>query len=180
MFTRNFPLPFRNCTFVSKLTLSTKANSPQLLLLSTIVLRYNYHSTGLGRLLWDQHKGPRGTCQVNCHIEPLFLRTPSMSETSLDGKTLSGRAEHAEGDLEASRIHEKLHNRSDVAKDLPLEEALTSHLDDDPKRLRRIRRRVDARLTIMLAVLYLFAFIDRANLGNVGRRVPIHLTSTDG
>lgn len=76
------------------------------------------------------------------------------------------KTEHLENDVEAARL-QAIYNRSHVAGDIPIREVLENHLDDDPKRLRRIRRRIDARLTLMLAVLYTFAFIDRANLGNV-------------
>lgn len=57
--------------------------------------------------------------------------------------------------------------RTHITNDIPLQEALDNHLDEDPKRLRKVIRKVDLRLTLVLAVLYTFAFIDRGNLGNV-------------
>ena len=62
---------------------------------------------------------------------------------------------------------EQAHQRTHIADDVPIQEALEQHLDEDPKRLRRIKRKLDLRLTFMLACLYTCAFIDRANLGNV-------------
>lgn len=64
---------------------------------------------------------------------------------------------------------EEAHARSHITEDVPVQEVLEHHLDDDPKRVARIRRKVDVRLTLPLAVLYTFAFIDRANLGNVSQ-----------
>lgn len=76
------------------------------------------------------------------------------------------KTEHIEGEREAARL-EGAQRRSSIGDDIPVQEVLDNHLDEDPKRIARIRRRVDLRLTLMLAVLYLFAFLDRANLGNV-------------
>lgn len=47
--------------------------------------------------------------------------------------------------------------------------AVDSHLDADAKVIGRIRRRLDLRLATMLPALYIMAFLDRANLGNVSR-----------
>lgn len=62
---------------------------------------------------------------------------------------------------------EEQRERTIITNDIPLQEALENHLDEDPKRLKRVRRKVDLRLTLMLALLYTCAFIDRSNLGNV-------------
>jgi hypothetical protein len=51
--------------------------------------------------------------------------------------------------------------------DLPVKEALESHLDQDPETVRKIMRKVDLRLVPILSLLYMWAFIDRSNLGNV-------------
>lgn len=50
---------------------------------------------------------------------------------------------------------------------LPMKDVLESHLDADPKVVRRIMRKVDLRLIPILSLLYMWAFIDRSNLGNV-------------
>jgi hypothetical protein len=50
---------------------------------------------------------------------------------------------------------------------IPVKEVLESHLDEDPKKIRRIMRKVDLRLIPILSLLYMWAFIDRSNLGNV-------------
>lgn len=50
---------------------------------------------------------------------------------------------------------------------VPMKEVLESHLDQDPKVVKRILRKVDWRLVPMLSILFMWAFIDRANLGNV-------------
>jgi hypothetical protein len=59
------------------------------------------------------------------------------------------------------------HQRTAISNDIPLQEVMDQHLDEDPQRLRKITRKVDIRLTLMLAILYTCAFIDRSNLGNV-------------
>ena len=81
------------------------------------------------------------------------------------------RAEHVEQDRQHIKLEEAQARTS--INDIPLQEVLDAHLDEDPKRIARIRRKVDARLTLMLGVLYTFAFIDRGNLGNV-RSKPHH------
>jgi hypothetical protein len=50
---------------------------------------------------------------------------------------------------------------------IPMKEVLESHLDEDAKKVRRIMRKVDLRLVPILSLLYMWAFIDRSNLGNV-------------
>ena len=75
-------------------------------------------------------------------------------------------AEHFEHDKQAVKLEQEL-GRTHIADDVPIQEALDQHLDEDPKRLARIKRKLDLRLTFMLACLYTCAFIDRANLGNV-------------
>jgi len=76
--------------------------------------------------------------------------------------------DHVEDNSRALEL-EDAHARSHITKDIPVQEVLQHHLDEDPKRVARIRRKVDVRLTLTLAVLYTFAFIDRANLGNVSQ-----------
>ena len=77
----------------------------------------------------------------------------------------STQATHLEHDPQATKLSE-LQRKTEITHDIPLQQALESHLDEDPKRLARIKRKVDLRLTLTLAVLYTFAFIDRGNLGN--------------
>lgn len=50
---------------------------------------------------------------------------------------------------------------------IPMREVLEAHLDEDPQIVKRIKRKVDLRLVPMLSLLYMWAFIDRSNLGNV-------------
>ena len=101
---------------------------------------------------------------------PSSMSLPIMSEKSSPERdstksSQDGKVSHHENDLENSRIA-AINNRSELAQELPIREVMEHHLDEDPKRIARIRRRVDLRLTLMLALLYLWAFIDRANLGN--------------
>ena len=70
---------------------------------------------------------------------------------------------------DAEQLQEKYH--------IPMKEALESHLDQDSPAVRRIMRKVDWRLVPMLSLLYMWAFIDRANLGNV-RDTRLDCTST--
>ncbi len=58
---------------------------------------------------------------------------------------------------------------------LPMREVLERHLEENQLLVRRMRRKVDFRLVPMLSLLYMWAFIDRANLGNV--RVTVLLLS---
>ena len=74
--------------------------------------------------------------------------------------------QHLERDRQASKLEEAQHN-THISSDVPLQEALEQHLDEDPKRLRKVKTKLDIRLTFMLALIYTCAFIDRANLGNV-------------
>lgn len=50
---------------------------------------------------------------------------------------------------------------------IPIKNILESHLEEDPKFVRKVMRKVDLRLVPMLSLLYMWAFIDRSNLGNV-------------
>lgn len=47
------------------------------------------------------------------------------------------------------------------------QEALAAQLEGEDKKIKRIVRRLDLRLVLMLALLYVWAFIDRGNLANV-------------
>lgn len=59
----------------------------------------------------------------------------------------------------AQAVEEKYH--------IPIKEVMESHLDEDLKKVKRIRRKVDLRLVPIISLLYMWAFIDRSNLGNV-------------
>ncbi|KIY01560.1 uncharacterized protein Z520_03112 [Fonsecaea multimorphosa CBS 102226] len=59
---------------------------------------------------------------------------------------------------DADELEQKYH--------IPLKAVLESHLEEDPKTVRKVMRKVDLRLVPMLSLLYMWAFIDRANLGN--------------
>ena len=80
--------------------------------------------------------------------------------------TSSAHVEHYERDKQTLKL-EAAQQRTHVTSDIPIQEALENHLDEDPKRLRRVKIKLDLRLTLMLAFLYTCAFIDRSNLGNV-------------
>ncbi|KFX92673.1 hypothetical protein V490_05250 [Pseudogymnoascus sp. VKM F-3557] len=58
----------------------------------------------------------------------------------------------------AQAVEEKYH--------IPIKEVMESHLDEDLKKVKRIRRKVDLRLVPIISLLYMWAFIDRSNLGN--------------
>lgn len=78
----------------------------------------------------------------------------------------SAQVAHLQRDRQVDNF-EHAQQRTTITDDIPLQEALENHLDEDPKRLRRIKMKIDLRLTGMLAILYTCAFIDRSNLGNV-------------
>ena len=60
---------------------------------------------------------------------------------------------------DAEKLQEKYH--------IPLKAVLEGQLEEDPQAVRKVMRKVDWRLVPMLSLLYMWAFIDRANLGNV-------------
>ena len=78
----------------------------------------------------------------------------------------SAHVDHLDRDREALKLGQA-QRRTHITNDIPIQQALEDHLDEDPKRLRRIQWKVDLRLTLTLAFLYTCAFIDRSNLGNV-------------
>ena len=80
--------------------------------------------------------------------------------------TSSAHVELYGRDKQALKL-EAVQQRTHITNDIPLQEALENHLDEDRKRLRAVKWKVDLRLTLMLAFLYTCAFIDRSNLGNV-------------
>ncbi|KAI1619932.1 major facilitator superfamily domain-containing protein [Exophiala viscosa] len=59
---------------------------------------------------------------------------------------------------DAKELEEKYH--------IPIQAVLESHREEDPAVVRKVIRKVDLRLVPMLSVLYMWAFIDRSNLGN--------------
>lgn len=63
--------------------------------------------------------------------------------------------------------------RSAVASEIPIKEVIEAHMDEDESRIKKIRRKVDIRLVGVLAALYVTAFLDRANLGNVSRAASL-------
>lgn len=71
------------------------------------------------------------------------------------------------GGIDAEHVETKneIHN---LAVDRQHEqEVLASQLDGEEKKIKRIVRKLDFRLVLTLAVLYVWAFIDRGNLANV-------------
>ena len=65
---------------------------------------------------------------------------------------------------DAKELEEKYH--------IPIQAVLESHREEDPAAVRKVMRKVDLRLVPMLSVLYMWAFIDRSNLGNVSCAPP--------
>ena len=57
--------------------------------------------------------------------------------------------------------------RAPIASELPMKEVMESHMDEDEDRVKKIVRKVDIRLVGVLEILYVTAFLDRSNLGNV-------------
>ena len=90
----------------------------------------------------------------------------------------SAHVEQIEKDRQVQKL-EEAQQRTTITGEIPLQEALENHLDEDPKRLRRVKRKVDVRLTLMLAILYTCAFIDRSNLGNVCRTKSLQFQDSD-
>jgi hypothetical protein len=74
---------------------------------------------------------------------------------------------------DAETIEEKYH--------IPMKAVLESQLDQDPKKVKRIMRKVDLRLIPILSLLYMWAFVDRSNLGNVCAPIvnPVCFSTTD-
>lgn len=53
------------------------------------------------------------------------------------------------------------------------QEALAEQLAGEDKKIKRIVRKLDLRLVLTLAILYVWAFIDRGNLANVSCIKPV-------
>lgn len=70
-------------------------------------------------------------------------------------------------DQVAQKEHEDAIALEHIAPEIPLQEVMNAHLDEDKKRVRRLLWKIDLRLVTILALIYVFAFIDRGNLGNV-------------
>ncbi|KAK5192635.1 hypothetical protein LTR99_009611 [Exophiala xenobiotica] len=79
--------------------------------------------------------------------------------------------EYMEDSPEAQAIHEKelrdAEALRELAPDIPLREALEAQTAADQIRLKKIMRKVDFRQISILALVYIWAYIDRSNLGNV-------------
>lgn len=76
------------------------------------------------------------------------------------------------GGVDAEHVETKneIHN---LAVDRQHEqEVLASQLEGEEKKIKRIVRKLDFRLVLTMAVLYVWAFIDRGNLANV--RISTH------
>jgi len=80
---------------------------------------------------------------------------------------------HVEDGSFPQKIHEDAPAAHHGMPNALTQQALASHLDEDEKRIKRIFRRLDLRLVLMLALLYVWAFIDRGNLGNVSNNDSI-------
>lgn len=72
---------------------------------------------------------------------------------------------------EMKAVHEKELRDAEalhaLAPDIPLREVMEAHLEEDQKRVKKIIRKVDFRQIPILALVYIWAYIDRTNLGNV-------------
>lgn len=76
-----------------------------------------------------------------------------------DGRKRASLEQVLQEERDVDELQEKYH--------VPVREVLQDHLDEDPAMVRKIMRKVDLRLVPMLSLLYMWAFIDRSNLGNV-------------
>lgn len=79
-------------------------------------------------------------------------------------------------DINPSHQEQEARDTEEIEKKyaLPMREVLERHLEENQALVRRMRRKVDFRLVPMLSLLYMWAFIDRANLGNV-RDLPFQI-----
>ena len=82
-----------------------------------------------------------------------------------------GNMEHVEDKVGTESI------RAPIASELPVKEVIESHMTEDDERVKKILRKVDIRLVGVLAVLYVTAFLDRSNLGNVSYTQRAHIFS---
>lgn len=55
----------------------------------------------------------------------------------------------------------------ETAPDIPFKEVIEAHAEEDSKRVKKLIRKIDFRLITILALIYIWAYIDRSNLGNV-------------
>ncbi|KAK6385773.1 hypothetical protein LTS17_001345 [Exophiala oligosperma] len=78
--------------------------------------------------------------------------------------------EYAEESSEAQATYEKELRDAEAlrehAPDIPLREAMEAQTLADQRRLKKIMRKVDFRQITILALVYIWAYIDRSNLGN--------------
>jgi hypothetical protein len=66
--------------------------------------------------------------------------------------TSASYVETFERDRQAAKLAEA-QQKTTISSNIPLQEALENHLDEDPKRLKRVKRKLDLRLTLVLALL---------------------------
>lgn len=92
--------------------------------------------------------------------------------SNVETKEALGRlSEHHEGSKEEDAIHDKQQRDAEALHDrapgIPFREVLEAHADEDQRRVKKLMRKIDFRLITILALIYVWAYIDRSNLGNV-------------
>lgn len=89
-------------------------------------------------------------------------RTMALNDATVEDKALAVSASHLEGKEDSANkdIHELIIDRQHE------QVLLTSRLEGEAQKIKRIKRKLDIRLVFATAVLYVWAYIDRGNLGN--------------
>lgn len=82
--------------------------------------------------------------------------------------TITARSYHLE-DLhdEAKSVGEYVPDSHHGIPDEKTQQILAAHLDEDERRARNLRWKIDFRVTFFLALVYIWQGIDKGNLGNV-------------
>jgi membrane protein required for beta-lactamase induction len=95
----------------------------------------------------------------------------AMVALSDDKQARPEHADHVEIHWKENAVHEKelrdAEALREVAPEIPLREVLEAHGDEDSRAVKKLMRKVDFRLITILALIYIWAYIDRSNLGNV-------------
>lgn len=101
-----------------------------------------------------------------------------MAASSEDSKMSASHHEEAPARTDLDDIlHQREEKDAQMLQDkyhIPMKEVLEAHLEQDPKLVKKIRAKIDLRLVPILSLCYMWAFIDRSNLGNVSRGRKSH------
>lgn len=88
--------------------------------------------------------------------------------------TKGGQSEHREDvkmSWEEGAVQEKeirdAEAMRETAPGIPFKEVIEAHAEEDSQRVKKLKRKIDFRLITILALIYIWAYIDRSNLGNV-------------